>query len=594
MDSRVIDFRAHRKNRADGSTRKETDRSLAQIQEARRLRSALEQTQRLSEADRATIVRNLGRIIEREFSEGPKQVANDLLSETLGESAPKKRKRYVLFEGENAEQVLAATRRDFLRLIDALAQRMHHPQPTEARAAVVMLMACDGASFTGQARPRLFEDRQLADTFQDLMQRMVDRIARDTDIIAYLDEVQNYTISTLPARRDDCDQTILDHLPVQTFPINRFKHIPNGEEPFFHHSFDGYTRLQFSGYDLDTEAPSPLFPRIRLARIYWPREMLCLKKAVVPAKTLIELRKRPLTGEEASEAIQLLSDLGRDMSGSTLTEVMQDAASLWRCRQERLVWDNAVRQAGLEPSTMDWRALEKPDGSAVEGAEWRTFWQAMSIDLHLVADSKAENLKPALFTSSLGYPHWTAAGRDLVEPRDDKDKDAGIYNCQVYTPYEDTVPWFPVGNDMQVCRGLIHYLEDGSEIEFSPPEPNEALAVLAGNLVAPLDPRVWPILTQPMSDWQERPLNYSHPSRRDDTRAALRPLFEAPEGWTPAPDNSLASAIMRSIAYGQGSERLDEKLIASTNNLVACLRDMKGGLAQNFHASLVRAGYADD
>jgi hypothetical protein len=93
-----------------------------------------------------------------------------------------------------------------------------------------------------------------------------------------------------------------------------------------------------------------------------------------------------------------------------------------------------------------------------------------------------------------------------------------------------------------------------------------------------------------MGDWRNDTSSFSF-GRDDSKPPALRPLFEAPERWTPALDGSLASAILRSLAYGQGDERLDNKLVAVVNRHVACLRDMKSGLPRDFDQVLARHGY---
>ncbi len=124
-----------------------------------------------------------------------------------------------------------------------------------------------------------------------------------------------------------------------------------------------------------------------------------------------------------------------------------------------------------------------------------------------------------------------------------------------------------------VCRGFTHNLEDGGEREFEPVYPDETYeVVLTKKLVSPMSGNCWTFLTRQMRDWQkERQSSYGH-------RAETQPYTSAPSalcgssGWTPAPDDSLAAAMLRSLAYGEGPERLDEKLIAATNNLIRCLR----------------------
>ncbi len=59
----------------------------------------------------------------------------------------------------------------------------------------------------------------------------------------------------------------------------------------------------------------------------------------------------------------------------------------------------------------------------------------------------------------------------------------------------------------------------------------------------------------------------------------------------PAPDDTLASAMLRSLAYAEGPERLDEKLIEAINQRVRCLDEMKRRLEHGFVEGLERHGY---
>ena len=110
-------------------------------------------------------------------------------------------------------------------------------------------------------------------------------------------------------------------------------------------------------------------------------------------------------------------------------------------------------------------------------------------------------------------------------------------------------------------------------------------------IAPPTGKGIWDLLTLPMSDWQEK--HYDFPSRRhqDKKPPSLRSLFAAPLGWTPAPDGTLASAILRSLAYGEGDERLDMKVKQSVNDRIACLRQMKDRLALAYNTSLAKHGY---
>ena len=52
--------------------------------------------------------------------------------------------------------------------------------------------------------------------------------------------------------------------------------------------------------------------------------------------------------------------------------------------------------------------------------------------------------------------------------------------------------------------------------------------------------------------------------------------------------------MLRSLAYAEGPERLDEKLMAEVNQRVRCLDEMKGRLERGFTDGLKRHGYGDD
>ena len=56
----------------------------------------------------------------------------------------------------------------------------------------------------------------------------------------------------------------------------------------------------------------------------------------------------------------------------------------------------------------------------------------------------------------------------------------------------------------------------------------------------------WELLSMPMADWTGAPPDVGGRFRNDEAFPCLRTCFSAPEGWAPAPEGSLAAAMMRS------------------------------------------------
>jgi len=599
------------------------DRAQSQQLEAQGLRDEFKRAPKFNEQDRKTLVRNLGRLIERKFPDDFRRVAGEVLRTAFGEegglSAEKKRKRYIRFDGERMPDhqpgEYLANRMQFQQIINALADRFHGASISALQREQILLSVCDGTSFYGQTRPRLFKEMDLPDQFRERMQEMIDHIARDTDIVAYLDEVRHYNIETHPRGKSDCTEEVLNNLHQQCFPVEQFVHVPHGLNNGT--SYAEYSRLHLRGYDIRAEAPSALYPRIRLARIYWPRQVLCLKLGV-PALALHDIRNRPLGAPALAEALRNHDPDPSETKGAQ----ERDAIESWRRCKERELRDSALRSAGHDPATMDWKALENPlDREAVDGAEWRTFWQTSNVDLHLVAEDVPEALRLGLSIYDLDDRDWTDAPKELLTPTDDAIPGSDI-QCTYTDEPEDYFAWFPASkwsrsgektDEMLVCRGfkrdhnvalppdangVVETESICDEFEDYTPELLQQFRLAAKSydklIFPPTGKGAWDLLTLPMADWQDQHFDLGSSHHRDEAPPSLRPLFTAPNGWTPAPDGTLASAILRSLAYGEGDERLDMKLKQSVNARVACLRHMKDELARTYNASLAKHGYGDE
>jgi hypothetical protein len=574
-------------------------RKLRQEHEATALRAELSSIPRLDVRDRKILVRNLGRVIERKLGPKPTKFTSLLFRTLYGEdggaSKEKKRKRYIRFDGEPLSDhdpgEFAANGREFLTLIEGAADLLEPEHPKDFARNQILMSVCDGATFFGPSRPRLSQDVSLLDNFQGTIGNMIDRIVRETDIVTYLNEVRNYTIQTHPHTRDDSSPEVIANLYRKLIQPERFEHSPNTN-----YAYDEYSRLRLGGFDIQAEEPSSLYPRLRLARIYWPRQMLCLP-AFVPTCMLDELRTRELSKSEIADAIRLYE---RSSLLDTSDEIIQgNAISCWRDRQEYEMWRDALSKAGFNPDAMDWWSFEdKRDGTALKGAEWQTFWQAISVDLYLVADGRPDALQFGLSFGGGTSGHWTDAIKDLACPADD-DMPGSRIECVVYDEHSHHVPWLPVGEKSYVCRGFVHnYLtsspdrvgDDDGRVEFEDYDP-PILHELSSEPLWPLQQEaIWHLLTMRMKNWHEPYYSRGLLKRTEKIEPRLRLWFDTPDGWSPAPDGSIASAILRGLAYGDG-DRLDGKIITEVNNLVRCFRDMKDELSQGYEQSLAQHGY---
>ncbi|MGP6090001.1 hypothetical protein [Antarctobacter jejuensis] len=572
--------------------------------EAESLRAHLTASSRLSVEDRRVLARNLGRAIERKAPEATTQVAGRLFRLVYGEeggpSRDKKRKRYIRFDSDlmgSHEQgnEYAANGRDFLKLAEGLAILFEGDQVPVASCDQMLLIVCEGASFA-PSRPSVPDDIGALDSLRQVMDALTDRITRETDLLAYFEEMPGYAVRVHPQEDAGFSLRSVPDLHLKFPSVEWYEHAPKELDAPLSGKF---RRLGLDGFD----TMGALVPHLRLARIYVPRNMLCLP-AMVETQALEDLRTRTLSQIELAAAEEFRTETIAHLYGPE--RAMEAAIQAWRDHQEYVLWRGALEEAGFDPDRIDWLSFEDPgDRSALHGAEWRTFWQTMTVDLILVADGRPDALHWGLSVSDplLSEP-WDAQ-RDLLVPKDDDHPDRHIDNCIALDEDAGWGPWFPAGQYSHVCRGFSHSYATDTVVnmqmeewqsdgwyQFADDIP-DALTGFDEHAILPLQSeKAWSLLTLPMQDWK-----VPHPSviggrmPPSEQLPCLRPLFDAPREWTPAPDGTLASAILAGLAYGEGPDRLDEKILAEVNNRVRCFRDMKQDLASSFDAALAARGY---
>ncbi|SFQ77658.1 hypothetical protein [Donghicola eburneus] len=608
MNNRIIDasnrFPARRSKACEQDPlAHEATKAARQRQEAEALRTALVATPRLNKADRAVLARNIGRAIERSDSKKrPTQIASQLFRTLYGEeggaSKEKKRKRYIRFEGERLSEqemeTLAARGSEFLRLIEGLADLKTDGRDPDIKRNQMLLFVCDGTSFSGPNRPRIDPDIDLRDLFQTVMDQFLDKIARETDIIEYLEEMQKYSVRTHPHTRDDCTDDLLERLHLQTFPVERFEHAPNEDKG----SYADYSRLRLYGFDPLSEAPSRLFPEMRIARLYVPRRVLCFSEGV-KTEDIQKIRKHTPSAEDL-KALQV----ERNPESVALDELTDWVAEkIWRTSKEYDLWKRAILRSGADPETLDWASFDRPTneldelhGTTNPNVEWRIFWQTMNVDLHLTAEGSPDALRFALSFNGVKDGHWTHATRELAHPHFDDIPKKRLTNSTVLDLENDYIPWVEDGGFSYPCRGIshFHYAEDGEYLwtdDFEEPQPLD-LDFLESKVMVPLHSQeAWNLLTAKMKDWTSYQSTKLYTRDSFDPTLSLRILFEAPEKWTLAPDGSLAGHILSNLAHGQGGDRLDQKIISNTNNLIECFKNMIDEKRKEFKKSLSENGY---
>lgn len=550
----VIDAREQflaRRRRGSEKPSPEERTAAAEANQAKRLgtlehraghfRKELDKAARLSEPDRIVLVRNLGRLVERAFKGTERRAASAIFKRAYGEessaSMDKKRKRYMRFDGEllpsNAPPgEYHAHGKSFLKLVEAFLQERFGDEPTEEKRWRTLDALCEGASFAEPQKPRVFAGADHRNAFRSYMRQMVDVVAHESDIVTYLDEVRRFTVKEIYAPRGEMSRA---EIALRGISPKRFEYyIPKPDESWKWEA----TQLSLDGFDNPVEEPSYLLPRIRLGRIFWPRHMLCLP---------VSVEKKAFDALDTEQQQSMLRD--------------------------------ALRTNGNDPENLDWERFQDPKtGEAREGAKWHRFYQARGYDLVLTAEHDPQNLRLGLFTSLWGG--WD--GCNLVSPCDDLTS-AQLLDFSEPDDLPDEYQVMRVGRKYYIAKGLGdpsggfgHHVQESFEENFVDVHGDEA----------------WNLLSVQMEDWRTtRVSTIGHALADPHVPPALRPCFDAPDGWAPAPDRSLASAMLRSLSLAKGAERLDQMLIQAVNVRVECLARMKDGLEQTFERGLMESGY---
>jgi hypothetical protein len=215
---------------------------------------------------------------------------------------------------------------------------------------------------------------------------------------------------------------------------------------------------------------------------------------------------------------------------------------------------------------------------AREGATWRRCYQARSYDLVLAAEGEPENLRLGIYKSE----YWRHRANTQRMPEDNAPE------LDVDGSYSGEFGVLPVERRSMICRRLALLDENGY---FDMDEYSHPMIAAMYETFGLEDDVAWELLSMPMIDGSRARPDEGRRFQNDEEPPCLRACFHAPEGWAPAPEGSLAAAMMRSLAQGRGPERLDGLLAEAINARVACLSEMQEDLEQRFRSGLRESGY---
>lgn len=151
----------------------------------------LRNTVRVPKEDQSKIVRNLGRIVAQIEPKDPMGFAKRVLGEDLFE----KRKRYILFAGEQPADRYHATGKTFARFIDDLIKERIRRGFADTQAKIETIRdVLKGTSFRPWSRFEMQENGEDAAFFVDAVGKVLNRLVQECDLQEYFDRVSKYPV----------------------------------------------------------------------------------------------------------------------------------------------------------------------------------------------------------------------------------------------------------------------------------------------------------------------------------------------------------------------------------------------------------------
>jgi hypothetical protein len=255
----VIDLAARRGQAAlETAAARNAQRHAHRDKEATELLDKVGATKRMAEGDRPVLARNLGRLVAEIDPGNAMAVAKRIL-----DSEWPKRKRYIRFPKDafDPSARYAASGGTFARLIRQLVEEKVRKGFTRAQAMSELVHgALKGTSFRAPSPFQMTEGADDAAILVERMERVLDKLAQEADLVEYFKLVSKYPIHPLSLR-------LSSH-----YRSSRSLELSAGEEPNDLYDWDS---LLDEEYEFQSWLPW-WAPKCVIGHLYIPFECSCL------------------------------------------------------------------------------------------------------------------------------------------------------------------------------------------------------------------------------------------------------------------------------------------------------------------------------
>ncbi|MCR9140125.1 MAG: hypothetical protein NXI27_29335 [Alphaproteobacteria bacterium] len=610
MPGNLIDASRRFSSSNQESSDEEKQRAAEAFRQQRRVDAAnledtLRNTKTLAKEDRITIARNLGRLLERGFKGEERAAATKLYSIAYGEdggrSLDKKRKRTIRFSDDSVspDETYTAHGSTFLKLIYAYADLKFRHAASDDERANVLLEALNGTTLTQHSGPKLAARGDPRQTFERLANQILDSLATTTDLVPYLEEISKRHFHLVPSHVGEMTEEELANIHLKSPSIRAIEPVPENNR----------TRSSETPLNGFRDVASVLFPEIPIARIYMPRTVLCFDALLTEDEANAFNYRDAETPENIAAAKALYIEKYGELP-DFVDDVDRYVYDDWRGSKELQAFERVVERSGYKFEEIDWTNLEDSHTKeAPPGSHWRIYWQAHTLKLIIRADGAAENLRLGLLVED---PIFGNDGRELTDPKydDDATRWISVKNLELQDDYG--LPWYPVSDGFHACRGHKITLPVGPTGVYEP-EPVFGELRSTGKEIdidAEWHPMIqalefdtgveitsdpgWNLFSMKTIDWERSHTFNRGPGYREYPQLpnpGIRLLFDVPDGYATMPDDTLASAIVRNLAYAVGATRLDEMLKYAVSERVAKLTESREKAERKLQQALKEHGY---
>jgi len=596
-----------------------------QNQIAAKIRSRLSSAERLSEDDAIKLAENFGRLIETSFPDKPKLAIREIAR--LAESNPdhvesrlKNRKRYIRLKNESHGSQVGKDGRVILNWFYGLCEIRGHKiedrnketmtlWPTESRNALIKLV--NGSTLGSSQGPQLRAPSDRQKNFYELMDRFASKLSKETDVIKYFEGLR-----TEPYFLQWNWKKLQGHNPTSKEPpqLEKFIHRSEMAEDTRRYA----EKLSFSFLEMNDGYDAEL-PSVRCGLIFFPLQILCFDHPITSQEFENRLNTPPTGAEYELFSQNKLTRIQeepvwQEWRASDVPEqeikqaIKKDQAKAketmprhWKRHQEDALKIRAIVESGFEPYPSDtFHALVDPETlETVDGSSWRTIWRYLQVQLFLGTTSdEPGTLKWGIFlnengpsSGSMSPMRINDSAYGLIDGMYDADE---FENLDFYSQWD----WY-INNDgtRYFCRPFElrdETIPRDQEIIGEQPDIHDK-NWLAHELQRLSNPDIWDIVLNseylPMEHLSENSgtlWEAQQPSQhyRREIKPVFMPFIDSTEEWTPVGQNTLAAAIISSLAHSDGAEGFESQMRNAINERVRLFGEMMDRLNSKFDQAL--------